>query len=289
MSAVDGVVSFTDYMSPNELTAYALRLEELGYDSLWMPDLHGREIFVLAGFILARTTRLRVATGIASVYGRDALSTAQGARTLAELYGERFILGLGVTHPSATEVRGHAWVPPVTKMKAYLEEITGAKVNSPEPSNPIPIYIAAHGPKLLALAAKSADGANTYLMPPAHTREAREILGPGKTLNVVLPCCLCEDEEHARSIARRGLATYFELPAYRRQWARLGFSSEDLRDKGSDHLVDSLVAWGDEGAIRKRIASYIEAGASQVEVISYNPEGRGPHWKLLEALAPARG
>jgi probable F420-dependent oxidoreductase len=280
-------------MSPAELAAHALRLEELGYDALWLPDLFGREIFVTAGFVLAHTTRLRVATGIANVYARDAMSAAQGARTLAELYGGRFILGLGVSHPHAAEMRGHTWISPVLKLRAYLEDIAVANVRSPEPSRAAPVYIAAHGPKLLGLAANSADGANTYLMPPEHTRQARIILRQDKALNVVLPCCLCQDEERARSIGRKGLSMYLGLPAYQRQWARFGFGEEDLKEGGSDRLIDTLIAWGDEGAIRERIASHMEAGANRIVIIPYNPErmSAGPDWKLLETLAPrpARG
>jgi len=290
MSAVGGVLSFVDAMPRAELVAYARRLEELGYPALWLPDLLGREIFVTAGFVLAQTTQLRVATGIANVYGRDALSTAQAARTLSELHGGRFILGLGVSHPQVAEMRGHRWLPPVEKLRTTLEEIAAARVRSPEPAKAAPIYIAAHGPGLLRLAAARADGANTYLMPPEHTRQAREILGPDKALNVVLPCCLCDDEEQARRVGRRALSIYVKLPAYQRQWTRLGFGPEDFADAASDRLVHSLVAWGDAGAIRGRIASHVEAGASEIVIVSYDPELRGaaPHWELLEALAPDR-
>ena len=285
MGDIDGVVSFTDTMSPSELTAYALRLEELGYGALWIPDLFGREVFATAGFVLAQTSRLKVATGIANVYTRDAMSAAQAARTLADLYGGRFIMGLGVSHPEAAEIRGYEWIPPVRKLRTYLEGIAKAPLRSPEPSQAAPIYIAAHGPKLLALAATSADGANTYLMPPEHTRQAREILGSDKALNVVLPCLLCEDEDHARTTARKGLAMYLGLAAYHRVWKRFGFDESDFEGKGSDRLVDAVIAWGSEAAIRERIAAHMQAGATRIEVISYNPDGQGPHWKMLEAFA----
>ena len=285
MNTVDGVVSFSESMNPSELVAYALRLEELGYGSLWLPDLFGRELFSTAGFILGNTTRLQVATGIANVYARDAMSAAQGARTLSELYEGRFVMGLGVSHPQAAEMRGHEWIAPVSKLRAYLEGSAAAKVMSPEPPKTAPIYIAAHGPKLLALAATHADGANTYLMPPDHTREARGILGDEKALNVVLPCCLCADEQRARQTARKGLAMYLGLPAYHRQWKRFGFSDGDFADGGSDRLVDSAIAWGDEAAIRKRMDAHMQAGATRIEIIGYNPGGRGHDWKLLETFA----
>jgi probable F420-dependent oxidoreductase len=287
-SYADGVLAFADVLDPAALAAYAQRLEELGYASVWLPDVMGREIFVSAGYLLAHTSRIRVATGIAHVYGRDAVTTAQAARSLAELYGGRFELGLGVSHPQAAEAHGETWLPPVRKLRSYLADVAAAEFLAPPPPARIRTFIAAHGPKLLALAAKSCDGANTYLMPLEHTREARSILGPEKELNVVLPCCLCEDEKHARRIARRSTAIYRELPAYQTLWARLGFAADDVADGGSDRLVDTLVAWGSEAAIRERIAAIREAGASRVIALPYNPEQKGgvPHWPLLEALAP---
>ena len=288
MPDVDGVLYYTDAMPPQDCVADALRLEALGYDAIWLPDLFGRELFVTAGYLLAATTRLRVATGIANVYARDAMSAAQAARTLSELYDGRFILGLGVSHPQAASARGHRWEAPVQKLAAYLEGIASASVNAPEPPRVAPIFVAAHGPRLLALAAERADGANTYLMPPEHTRQAREILGPDKQLNVVLPCCLCADATAARGVARKGLSMYMQLPAYKRQWARFGLDERDSNDGGSDRLIDTLVAWGDESAVRAGITAHIEAGANRIIVMPYHslPKARERPWDLLAALAP---
>ena len=219
MPDVEGVLSYTDIMTSSRLAEYARDLEELGYRELWVPDLMGRETFVTAGFLLANTTRIRVASGIASVYGRDALSTAQAARTLAELYGDRFSLGLGVTHRDLAEMRGHEWIPAVKKMRGYLQDVAAAQVASPAPSKPAPVYIAANGLAMLKLAAHEADGANTFIMPHEHTRRAREILGPDKTLNVVLPCFLSDDVEAGRGAARNGLSIYMQHEAYQRQWS----------------------------------------------------------------------
>lgn len=287
MSAVHGVLTGTDRMGPEEIEAYALRLESLGYRALWLPDMLGRELFAVAGFVLAHTTRLHVATGIANVYTRDAVATAREARTLTDLYGPRFALGLGVSHPMVAEHTGQPWIPPFTKLSTYLDDIASANQTFPRPVAEVPIYIAAHGPKLLQLAARKADGANTYLMPPEHTRQAREALGDGKTLNVVLPCCLCEEPERAREVGRKGLAMYTRLPAYQRQWTRLGFSTSDFADGASDGLVDALVAWGGESALRDRIAAYRDAGADRVQILPYSAEaGGGTPWRLLETLAP---
>lgn len=281
-----GVIFFTDALEADALVRFAQRLEELGYDSLWVPEFFGREPFSTVSFLLARTERLKIATGIANVYARDAIVAAQHRQTLAELSGGRFILGLGVSHPPMAEAHGQEWIPPVRKMRAYLETIERTKVQSPEAARPAPIFVSAHGPLLLGLAGDRADGANTYLMPPAHTRMARERVGPDTQLNVVLPCCLCEDADRARRIARKALGIYMPLPAYRNQWANWGFESADFENGGSDRLIDSAVAWGDLATIRARMAEHLAAGASQIEISPYNPEGPGPDWKLLEALAP---
>ena len=76
------------------------------------------------------------------------------------------------------------------------------------------------------------------------------------------------------------------LPAYQKEWLKWGFEPSDWADSGSDRLIDMIVAWGDEAAIRGRIEEYEEAGASHIAISPYNPEGAGIPWNLLEALAP---
>lgn len=288
MTWTPSVIFFTDGLDAAGLERFAGRLEELDYESLWVPEFFGREPFATVSFLLARTTRLKIATGIANVYARDALVTAQARHTLAELSGGRFILGLGVSHPPMAEAHGVPWIAPVPKMRATLDTIEATRVASPDPERPAPIWIAAHGPGLLKLAGARADGANTYLMPPAHTAHARELLGPDTRMNVVVPSCLSEDPSVARRIGRKALSIYLPLPAYHRQWKEWGFTDADFENGGSDHLVDSLVAWGSAEAIRARMNEHLAAGATHIAVSPLNPEGKGPepHWKLLEALAP---
>ncbi len=280
------IISYTDGLPAAELDRFAGRIEELDFDSLWVTEFTGRDPYTTAAHLLARTERLTVATGIANVYAHDAIVAAQNRHALAELSGGRFVLGLGVSHPPMAAMHGLEWEPPLRKVRTYLDTLESTRVDSPPPATPAPIWLAANGPRLLELVAERLDGANTYLLPPAHTRRAREILGPEKRLNVVLPCCLCEDPERARRIARRALAIYMPLPAYQNEWKRWGFEEADWADGGSDRLIDALVAWGDESAIRARIAEHEDAGASHIAVSAYNPDGDGPvHWKLLELLA----
>ena len=292
MNGVGGVVVPADTMAPEALVQYVQRLEELGYDSVWIPDMFGREIYVTCAHLLANTSTIRVASGIAHVYGRDAIASAQAARTLAELSGGRFIHGLGISHPPAAELRGLTWEPPIAKMRDHLVAMTaqmrGGLLHTPAEPPPVPVYVAAHGPQMLRLAAELADGANTYMQPPEHTAEARRVLGPDKALNVVLPCVLSTDPHTARSAARRALSIYLSLPAYQRLWAANGFDATDWAGRGSDRLVDAFVAWGDVDALGERIAAHIDAGARQVLLGATNPDRSdpGPPWDLLEALAP---
>lgn len=293
-NAALGVVSFTDRLGVADLESYALHIEALGYDSMWVPELLGREPLSTVAFLLARTRRLCIGTGIANVYARDAMNAAQARQTLAELSGGRFQLGLGVSHPPMAEARGHTWVMPLPKLRAYLETLRSTEVQSPRPAQPAPVLIAAHGPKLLALAAQAADGALTYLMPPEHTRWAREILGMDRALATLLPFCLDEDRERALANGRRALAMYLALPAYRRVWQTLGLEDADFETGGSERLLDAVGAFGNEERVRERIERYRAAGASQVLLSPLHGDTERPGGALsrrtvLERLAPARG
>jgi len=279
------LIAFTDGFPATALERFARRVEELDFESLWVTEFTGRDPYTTAAHLLAHTQTLTIATGIANVYAHDAIVAAQNRQTLAELSGGRFVLGLGVSHPPMAEMHGLPWLPPLEKVETYLDTMERTRVDSPRPDAPAPIWLAANGPRLLDLVARRLDGANTYLLPPAHTRHAREILGPDKRINVVLPCCLCEDPAVARKTARRALSIYMPLPAYQREWIKWGFDEADWAQGGSDRLIDGLVAWGDEAAIRARIAEHEAAGASHVAISAYNPAGGvEPDWKLLEAL-----
>lgn len=292
MTGVSGVIVAADTLELGALVEYVQRLEAIGYESVWIPDMFGREIYVTAGHLLANTTTIKVASGIAHVYGRDAVASAQAARTLSEFSGGRFIHGLGISHPQAAELRGLTWEPPIEKMRTYLRDVrtamAGELLHTPADPPPTPIYVAAHGPKMMRVAADLADGANTYMQPPEHTATSRQILGPDKELSVVLPCVLTPDADAARAAGRRALYIYLPLPAYHRQWAAFGFDESDWTGRASNRLVDAYVAWGDADAIRARAGEHVDAGASQVLLSVNNPDKAsvGPPWELLEAMRP---
>jgi probable F420-dependent oxidoreductase len=286
-----GVWYFTDGQSAAAAATFAKRLETLGYSALWLPEAVGRHPFVHAGWLLANTEKLIVATGIASIYNRDPGATMAAAKSLAEQSGGRFILGLGVSHQVMVEgVRGHAYGRPVATMKAYLQAMAKAPYFAVAPQEPAPIVIAALGPKMLALAASDADGAHPYFTTPEHTRGARAIMGADALLCVEQKVILETNAVKARTLARGVAKTYLGLPNYRNNWLRLGFEERDFNDGGSDRFIDATFAWGDLDAIRARIDAHLEAGASHVCIQPVNPNGvvGAPDYALLEGLQIGR-
>jgi probable F420-dependent oxidoreductase len=283
-----GVWCFMDGLPAGPAADLARRVESLGYDALWIPEAVGRHPFAHAAWLLANTQRLIVATGIANLYARDAHASAAARNTLAEQSSGRFLLGLGVSHaPFVEGVRGHRYEKPVATMRTYLEAMDKAPYAAVPPAETPPTVIAALGPRMLKLAAERTRGAHPYLVPPEHTAQAREILGPGPWLCTEQKVLLETNASRAREVARKAAAIYLNLPSYRNNLKRLGYTDADLDGGGSDRLIDAVVAWGDEKTIADRIQAHRDAGASYVCIQPLHPEGKPlPDERILEVLAP---
>jgi probable F420-dependent oxidoreductase len=286
-----GVWTWLDGLSGPEAAEFARKLEDWGYAALWVPEAVGRDPFALISYLAAGTERLILATGIANIYARDAMTMNAIHKTIADLADGRFILGLGVSHGHlVAKVRGHEYGKPVSTMRDYLEKMEKALFVAREPEQAAPIVLAALRPRMLGLAAEKTRGAHPYFVPPEHTARAREILGAGRWL-CPEQMVLCEtDPSKAREIARKHMAIYLGLPNYQNNLKWLGFEDADFQDGGSDRVVDAIVAWGDEKAIRERVQAHWDAGADHVCIQPFRPDGEmGPDLRLLEALAPANG
>lgn len=279
-----------DYQPANQAKEAVAELEELGYGAVWVGEAVGREALSNAGLLLSATRRLVVATGIANIWVRDALAMVAGQNTLAEAYPERFLLGLGVSHAPLIEgMRGHHYERPLAAMRQYLDAMDEvvSSYRAVPPGTPPPRVLAALGPKMLTLAAKRAQGAHSYFVPPEHTAQARDQLGPDSWLIPEQAVVLENDSERARVIARRHTSRYLRLPNYTNNLRRLGFGDEDLAGSGSDRLVDAMVAWGDENAIVGRVRAHLNAGADHVCVQVLDPDRRGLPAAQWRRLAPA--
>jgi probable F420-dependent oxidoreductase len=241
-------------------------VEDLGFGSLWIAEgTASREALSHAGILLSATSRLVVATGIASIWARDPAAMESGARTLADAYPGRFILGLGVSHAGAVARRGHEYATrPVAKMREYLDAMDAAQLSSPVPDPPPARVLAALRSRMLELAARRAEGVHSYFVPVEHTRRARSILGPDGLLIPEQAVVLEQDPAAARALARTHTAHYLARENYRENLRSLGIPAADLAGDGSDSLIDALVAWGNDTAIQDRVRKHLEAGADHV-------------------------
>ena len=270
-----GIWTFLDMLPASESQAAVREIERLGFGAVWIPEAIGREAFAHAGLLLAGSQSIVVATGIANIYARDPMAMAGAQKTLAEAYPDRFLLGIGVSHqPMVQGVRGHDWTKPYSYMRAYLDAMDGALFMAAAPPAPPERVIGALHPRMLKLSAERAAGAHPYFVTPAHTKRAREILGPDKWLAPEQAVLFETDPVKARAIARNHTQTYTRLPNYQRNLLTLGFTADDfVQDGGSDRVVDGIVAWGTREQIVARLHEHVAAGADHVciQVLDENP------------------
>lgn len=230
--------------------------EKLGYGTVWIGGSPKAEL-ALVDQILDATDHIVVATGIVNMWSDAAPYVAKSYHRIVEAHPGRFLLGVGVGHPEATQV----YQKPYDKIVSYLDELDEAGVPVEDRA------LAALGPKVLKLSAERAAGAHPYLTTPEHTRQAREILGEGKLLAPEHKIVLETDPGAARVVAReQGTNRYLKLNNYVRNLKRLGFTDEDVREPGSDRLVDALVLHGDGPTIGRGLRAHLDAGADQVVV-----------------------
>lgn len=284
-----GVWYFFDDVSSAAAAESAKRLEALGYDTLWLPETVGKNPFVLASWLLANTTKLKLATGIANIYHREPTVSRALQYTLAEQSDDRFMMAIGVSHKPLVEgVRKLEYGPPVTTMRNYLEQMDTAPYRAVQADSDPLTLIAALGPKMIELAKTHTQGAHPYFTGPSHTKMAREILGEGPLLCVEQKVILETDPQKARDLARPVASIYNRLPNYRNNWLRMGLSEDDI-DNLSDRFIDETFAWGDVDALKARIAEHMDAGADHVCIQPINPNGKigELHWECLEALSPS--
>ena len=280
-----------DQVPSAQAAELAAEIEELGYGAIWIPEAVGRDPFVMATLLLAGTSSLPVATGIANIYARDPMTMANAQRTVAEAFEGRFLLGLGVSHQHLVEgLRKHDYSRPLSHMRQYLERMHETIFFAHGPQELPEMVLAALGPRMLQLSATATAGAHPYFVPPEHTAFARETMGPAAALYPEQMVILDTDAQVARELARQNMAIYLGLPNYTNNLLRLGFEQADI-DGGlgggpSDRLVDAIVVWGTPEQITARVQQHLDAGADHVgvQVLAEDPDTTADGWRIL---APA--
>jgi len=258
----------------SETLEHAAELEELGYGALWIPGGIGGSILADVGRVLAATRRVPVATGILNVWRHNAAEVAAESMAL----GERFLLGVGISH---APLIGDTYQSPLAVMTKYLDALDAAG-HSPDRR-----IVAALGPKMLELARERSIGTHPYWVPVQHSAAARAALGPGKLVAPEVTVALETDPAAARALGRQFMKIYLGLPNYTNNVLRFGFTPDDLVNGGSDRLVDAIVAWGDEAAIAARLREHHAAGADHVCIQVLGTRQDEVPMAALRRLAPA--
>ena len=283
-----GVWSFAlQRLAARDEIAAAKQFEAVGYPATWIPEsLGSKEVLVHAGLLLANTSKSIFATGIANIHARDPMAMANGARALGEAYPNRFVLGIGVSHAPSVAMRGGDYANPLAQMTAYLDAMEGAQYAAPAPDPPVPLLLAALGPKMLELAAQRADGAHPYFVPVEHTPIARQRLGAEPCLATEVTAVLTTDRSAGLDVARAFAKHYLVLPNYANNLRRLGWGEADI-DNASDAIVDAVVAIGDVDAIVNRARAHLDAGADHVCIQVRAEKSNDPSIGAYRELAAA--
>jgi len=256
----------------------AAELERLGYGAVWLGASPPADLGVVSE-LLGATTTLVVATGIVNMWGSDPHEVAASFARISAAHPGRFLLGVGIGHPEATK----EYANPYETAVAYLDTLLADGVPGDD------MVLAALGRKMLRLAADRTAGVHPYLVPVGYTGHAREILGHGPLLATEHKAVLEADPQVAREIGRaRVERPYLGLVNYTANLRRLGWTDADLAGRGSDALIDALVAHGDPAGVAAQLTEHLSAGADHVCVQLLTPPGADPvdgYRRLAAALA----
>jgi probable F420-dependent oxidoreductase len=247
-------------------TGLVQEIEALGYGALWLggsPKLEHVRPF------LELSETLTVTTAILNVWRNEPAEVAAGHAALRSEYGDRFLLGIGIGHPESTS----AYTKPLTKMREFLDGLDAVPRDER--------FLAALRPRMLDLAAERSLGAHPYFTTVDHTRFARERVGPEALVAPEVTVVVDPDPDSARAKARKWAALYLGLENYAGNLLRFGFTERDLRDGGSDRLIDAVIAHGSAEAVAEALRAHLDAGADHLCV---QPVGGDPK-RDLRALA----
>jgi len=256
-----GGFAYLDTLGAAQVADFARDLERMGYSALWFPETFGRDPFVCAAHVLAGTERLAAGAAVAVIWKREALAMAGAARTVGEMFPDRFVLGMGVSGGPFMKRYGLRYERPLSSMREYLAAMRAAPYYGPRPPVEPPLMLAALRPKMLELAMRETRGTVTAMTTPEAIARMRVAIGPDKWICAQQVVMLEPDAARARGAARKFLHFYLGSPTYHTHLRAIGFSDDDLSGGGSDRLVDALVAWGGAERLRRCLDDHLAAGA----------------------------
>jgi F420-dependent oxidoreductase-like protein len=287
----------------DDFIAQARQAHEAGVRQVWVAQQFDHDAIALAGFIGAAVPGLGVGTFVVPVNPRQPLTLASQAQTTQAATHGRFRLGLGLGgHAPEEKAFGVAWPNSVQRLREHLQVLrsindTGAVdfhgdefTAAPEwpvglpGGTPLPVYVAAMGPKALRVTGELADGTLPYLAGPRTISEfirptidaaASEAGRPTPEVIAAVPVVVTDDVGAGRAAAADALAFYSTIPSYQRVIAREGVES----------LAD-VAAVGPPDAVRAQLQRYLDAGASELVLSPLRGVDDDPRrlWELAAAL-----
>jgi 5,10-methylenetetrahydromethanopterin reductase len=277
--------------------------QDTGFDAVFVPEIDGREAFsTLTGFARA-TARLRLGTGVVTIWARSPVATAMAAKTVHELSGGRMVLGIGAGMPTGLGAAAAAGAStPLRLVEEYVrvvrEAVSGEPVSAGPAGDPfgaagfrsslvappLPVWLAALGDRMMALAGRVADGVLLNWCPPERVASAREVLAAAAhaagrdpsdvTVAVYVRGCLGIEEELALPPLRSMTGLYASIPHYRKQMEAVGLgdaaaaaSAASAAGRSRDvpvELVRALTITGGRDDALARFDDYRRAGADLV-------------------------
>jgi len=261
-----GVMSGAE--APMPLEGYIERaraIEASGLDDLWMANTFSFDAVSTLGLVGHQVPRIGIGTAVTPTYPRHPTALAQQALTTAAMTGNRFTLGIGLSHKVLIEdMLGLSYARPAAHMRAYLEvlmpllrgervqvgnpffDVAGVALDTPGASMP-KVLVAALGPAMLRIAGELADGTTLWMvgektllehiMP--RLRRAAEAAGrPSPSVVMALPVAVVNDVGAAREKVAQSLTVYGQLPSYRAMLDREGAAGPvDLAILGDEKLL----------------------------------------------------
>ena len=312
--------------NPVELVPLVRHAEELGYDSVWAAEAWGTDAVTVLAWLAASTSRIKVGSAIMQIPGRTPVNAAMTAATLDLMSGGRFILGLGTSGPQVVEGwHGEPWGKPLGKTREYIEIVRAAlrrevvehagehyriPYDGPGATGlgkplkmmlrplraDIPIYLAAIGPKNVALAAEVADGWLPIFVDPERFDAAFgpsiAAARPGFEIAATVSVLVGDDVDALRDGLKPYIALYvggmgakgrnfynalvrrygWEPEAEKIQELYLAGRQRDAIAAVPDALVDALALVGPKERIRDRLEAWRETPVTTLVVGSPQPE-----------------
>jgi F420-dependent oxidoreductase-like protein len=272
-----GIFGGTARRSVDQAVDAARETEQVGFASYTLPQVFGLDAMGMLAVIGREVPRVELLTGVVPTFGRHPLTMAQQALTVQAASGGRFSLGIGLSHQMVIEnMFGLSFAQPVRHMREYLAvlmpllrggkcEVDGETISTHAALDvpdlpPVPVLVAALGPKMLELTGTVADGTVTWMTGPATLAEhtvpaitaAAERAGrPAPRIVTSLPVCVTADADAARERAASDFQVYGFLPSYRAMLDR----------EGAAGPADVAIV-GDEATVRAGIARIADAGAT---------------------------